>query len=173
MSGRLVGQAFYVPVDPSSKLVLLALADHANDEGLGVWPGNERLAVKVGLSIRQVQRCLGHLESHGLIRRVKHRLGGRGKAVEWGINAAAARAWSDFFSDAVDNYRERVTPTSSFYVKGDICDTKGCHLERERVTPMSPQPSEPTEPVFEFLLKEKQPEESWADLARRRAGLKP
>jgi hypothetical protein len=49
-----------------SLLILLALADHANDEGL-CWPGLERLAKKSRMSVRQVQRCLEALREAGEI----------------------------------------------------------------------------------------------------------
>ena len=74
------------PLDPPSKLLLLALADHANDSGIGIYPGNARLARKVGLKERQLQYLLAHLENHGLIRRENYAKGGRGHAVEWAIN---------------------------------------------------------------------------------------
>lgn len=43
-------------------LVLLAIADHADDRG-EAWPGIPRLALKSRLSERHVRRCLKTLES--------------------------------------------------------------------------------------------------------------
>ncbi len=53
------------------KLVLLAIADHASDEGVA-WPGVARLAGMVGKSPRTVQRCLEELEALGDLKREIH-----------------------------------------------------------------------------------------------------
>lgn len=50
------------------KLVLLALADWANDEGL-CWPSINRLAVKTSLTTRGVQKAIRALEDMGFVRR--------------------------------------------------------------------------------------------------------
>jgi hypothetical protein len=52
----------------TQKLVLLALADWANDEGL-CWPSINRLAVKASLTSRGVQKSIRSLEDMGFIRR--------------------------------------------------------------------------------------------------------
>ncbi len=51
----------------SDRLVLLALADHADDSGK-CWPGVESLSIKANLSERQCQRCLRNLEVAGEIK---------------------------------------------------------------------------------------------------------
>lgn len=50
------------------KLVLLALADWANDEGL-CWPSINRLSVKTSLTSRSVQKAIRALEDVGFVRR--------------------------------------------------------------------------------------------------------
>lgn len=45
---------------PHQKLVLLALADHANDEGYA-WPGQASLARKVGVAERTLRDTIGQL----------------------------------------------------------------------------------------------------------------
>lgn len=52
----------------TQKLVLLALADWANDEGL-CWPSIHRLATKASLTSRAVQKTIRSLELVGFIRR--------------------------------------------------------------------------------------------------------
>lgn len=118
-----------VPLDSASKLVLLALADHANDKGLGVYPGNAHLARKVSLKIRQTQNLLAHLESHGLIRREKYAAGGRGKAVEWSLNVALLTLLETMHS---------VTPITENHA---LCDQKGCTLVPETMHWDAPQSS--------------------------------
>lgn len=49
------------------RLVLMALAENANDDGSGAWPSVETLARKTRLSTRQVKRCLSGLEASGSI----------------------------------------------------------------------------------------------------------
>jgi hypothetical protein len=52
----------------TQKLVLLALADWANDDGL-CWPSINRLAIKASLTSRAVQKTIRSLEDAGFIRR--------------------------------------------------------------------------------------------------------
>src|SRR6516225_1438614 len=61
----------------SELLVLLALADWANDDGY-CWPTITALAAKARLSERAVQQILGRLTTTGRIRRIQG--GGRGRA---------------------------------------------------------------------------------------------
>lgn len=51
------------------KLVLIAYANHANDDGAGIWPSNERLARQACCSVRTVQRTVSKLVDAGLITR--------------------------------------------------------------------------------------------------------
>lgn len=52
--------------EASERLVLLVLANFADDKGLS-WPGIPRIAREARLSERQVQRCLRNLEKAGSI----------------------------------------------------------------------------------------------------------
>jgi Helix-turn-helix domain len=56
------------PVGGNEKLVLLRLADHANDEG-ACWPSQGTMHVKCGISERTVRNSLIALEQRGLISR--------------------------------------------------------------------------------------------------------
>ena len=67
MSGLLMGRAFYFALPPRQKLLLLAIADHANDDGYGCHPSQVRLAEKVGCTRRHIHNLLKELESQGLI----------------------------------------------------------------------------------------------------------
>src|SRR5205085_11509747 len=71
MSVRLMSMVF--DLDPekyksTSKIVLLALADHANDDGRSIYPSVGRLAHKCGLTERAVQLQLHELRDQNLIR---------------------------------------------------------------------------------------------------------
>lgn len=70
MSIQAIAWAFAQAIPPSAKLVLLALADHADSDG-HCWPGFERLAEMTGLHRATIVRCLDKLEEHELIARVR------------------------------------------------------------------------------------------------------
>ena len=50
---------------PTQRLVLLAIADCANDHGAEAYPSNATLAAKTGLSERGVRKAIGELEALG------------------------------------------------------------------------------------------------------------
>lgn len=52
----------------SALLLLLAIADHAHDDGTGAWPSQAMLAAKTRLSVRQVRRLTVTLEGAGELR---------------------------------------------------------------------------------------------------------
>jgi DNA-binding transcriptional ArsR family regulator len=72
MSGEAIGWAFRKVQmdDPTTKLVLVALCNHANHED-EAWPANSVLCQTTGLSKRAVQNSLKKLEEWGLITRVR------------------------------------------------------------------------------------------------------
>jgi biotin operon repressor len=78
MSVNLMAWAFGQRVDPPAKLVLLALADHANGQTGLCIPGQKLLAEQCSMSVRTVQRHLQTLEARGLIRR-ETRMRGQGR----------------------------------------------------------------------------------------------
>jgi Fe2+ or Zn2+ uptake regulation protein len=73
MSIHLISQAWKTPVsDFKAKLVLLKLADNANDEGVA-WPHIETIVAETSLCRRSVFRALTVLEESGLITRHRGR----------------------------------------------------------------------------------------------------
>jgi hypothetical protein len=76
MSYKATNWAYEMPLRGTSKPVLIALADMA-DEDSTCYPGQERLSEMTGLSISSVARALKRLETLGLIVR-EHRYGARG-----------------------------------------------------------------------------------------------
>ncbi len=57
----------HAPAAGNELLVLLAIADRANDEGADAWPSQETLCTKTRLSRRTVQRAIYELEQRGLL----------------------------------------------------------------------------------------------------------
>jgi hypothetical protein len=72
----------HAAVEGGTLLVLLAMADWANDDGTGVYPTQETLARKARLGDRQVRNCLAELEDLGYIKRD----GKRGHVVNWWVD---------------------------------------------------------------------------------------
>lgn len=60
--------------DPTAKLILIALADHAANDGSAAWPSQATIAEYACCSERSVRRRLLELESVGLIYRGDQRL---------------------------------------------------------------------------------------------------
>jgi len=82
-------------------LLLLALADFANDEGT-CWPSVKTLARKCRLGKRQTQNLLGKLEEEGEISRLDMG-GGRGNTTTYRVNYVAP-----FDDERVQSSTERV-----------------------------------------------------------------
>lgn len=62
--------AWVVPLQPVEKLVLLALADWANDDGV-CWPSIKKLVEKTDASERTIQRAVSALVEKGHLTRVE------------------------------------------------------------------------------------------------------
>lgn len=68
---------------PNRKVLALALADHADDDGTGIFPSVARLAKKSEISRRTVQRMLRDFEESGLLVVVSEGGAKRGDTREW------------------------------------------------------------------------------------------
>ena len=172
MSASLMSAAMYLPITKSEKLLLVAMTDHANDDGLGVYPGNPRLATKTSDSIRNMQKVLARLEELELILKDKHPFGGRGLAVEWAINAdmiyslAKAHGWTQKRVSSRTPFTER---------KGDATAQKGDataqnHAPGDTPTVLNVIPTEP-EPLSLAEQNPRKAAESMADYLSRIAQL--
>ena len=69
MSISLMTDVWRLPLQASRKMVLLALADNANDEGTDCWPSIGKLVEKCSMSERSIQVHLSGLEDSGYIKR--------------------------------------------------------------------------------------------------------
>lgn len=147
-----MGRAMYVPLDMASRLVLVALADHANDDGTDARPGLRRIGVKTGLSRRAAQDCLAHLEYHGIISAAGYRKGGHGRTTNWTIDPLLLRAFADWFEDdpsdyenqvsrAQETHRRTVQETHPSQKNSAACSRQQCSLDPLTVQPAAPQPS--------------------------------
>ncbi|MBO9424674.1 helix-turn-helix domain-containing protein [Labrenzia sp. R4_1] len=143
------------------KLIAARLADHADDDGRGIWPSVERIAAQCDTSTRTVQRTLADFVKEGLLKIVSE--GGRGpsdtrrydfdmdvlKAVPeavWGDKARETPVKNAGESGA--NKGDCVSPLAAVKGdtvsdKGDTDDKKGC----QGVTQTTIEP--PIEPSIE------------------------
>jgi hypothetical protein len=117
---------------PSEKLVLLALADHAHDDGTSAKPGVAYLAWKTDLSERTVQRSLKYLEDVGLIAPTAHEKGGRGCCTEYTLYLANLPLKPAFQPNSEAPKGDTVTPIST--LNGDRLTPI---TEPKRVTPVT------------------------------------
>lgn len=125
----------------STLLVLLAIADFADDEG-NAYPAVNTLANKVRISPRSVQRAIQELVALGELQ-VLPQAGMRGcnlyrVTVESSASKPAASAAQGGDSSVRGDKLTGVTPVTR---GGDTGDAGGCHPRREGVTPVSPEPS--------------------------------
>lgn len=132
----------------SEKMVLLVIADHADDQGENAWPSIATIARKASLSERQAQRLVKSLTKVGLLA-VEEQMGGR----------------RDMRDDRRPNrytvILDGVTPMSpGGVVRGDIGDVHG-------VTPMSPKPS--LEPSNSYLSVPDRFDDFWNVYPSRKA----
>ncbi len=72
MSIRLMSDVWKTDLPTTAKMVLLVIADHANDEGTEAWPSQATIAKKASISVRTVQRAVNSLVRAGFLRMEKH-----------------------------------------------------------------------------------------------------
>lgn len=89
MSAKQMGRVFDVQAEPTTKLVLLALADHVNHDGGECWPSVGYLAWKTGLAERTVQYILKDLREAGVLEVVQRKGGGRRRSRVYRMNLEA------------------------------------------------------------------------------------
>jgi hypothetical protein len=76
---------FQLDIPATQKLVLLAMADHAHDDGTRCYPSIGRLARRTSLSIRGVQTTMRRLEKAGFIVPQGKSKGGSGVTTEYNL----------------------------------------------------------------------------------------
>lgn len=86
MSIGLISAVFRTDLPAQRKLILIALADNANDDGY-CWPSQATIGAKASISPRNLRTHIQVLESEGWLQVVS--LGnGRGRATEYMLNTA-------------------------------------------------------------------------------------
>lgn len=90
MSVKISGKVWELDIDPMDKLVLLALADHADHEGENVRPGHALLSAKTGLSEKTIGVKIDRFVELGWLEIAENEQGGRGKKRGYAIDLEQA-----------------------------------------------------------------------------------
>lgn len=85
MSVKLMSKAWEMDIPTGQKFVLLALCDHANDDGL-CYPSQGKIASKCSLSPRAVVGHIKWLEDHGILEKSRRQKGGNRQSNIYEIN---------------------------------------------------------------------------------------
>ncbi len=108
MSIKLLSQVWTLGLPHSEVLVLMALADHADDDGRRVWPSVAYTAWKTGYGERAVRRILRSLQSKRIIEAVAHEKGGRSWATEYWLHLENAVKKAAFQRPSRERTRESI-----------------------------------------------------------------
>ncbi len=172
MSASLMSAAMYLPIPKAEKMLLVAMADHADNDGLGVYPSNPLLALKTSDTIRNMQKVLVKLKELELILKDKHPFGGRGLAVEWAIDIdliyslAKAHGWTQKRVSSRTPFKERKGGTTA--QKGGTTAQKGAPGDTPTLlTVITPEP----EPLSLAQKNPREPGETMANYLSRIAAL--
>lgn len=122
-----MGSVYEVELTHGQQAVLLAMADHAQDDGTDVFPSVARLAWKTGYDKRQVQRIIKELRKVRVL--IEVAAAAQHRPIEYRINLHAAMSKPPFVANAAPAPR------------GDISGGRGDTTGRSGVTPRPPEPS--------------------------------
>jgi len=124
MSIALMTATWELRLPPSHKLVLLALADWANDRGGSCYPSIRRIAERSSIGERQAQRYMRALELGGWVAVVGNRDGGKpGKSRHYQLAADRIYATADERRTG-DTSVTRPTNVAEATCTGDTSDTR-------------------------------------------------
>lgn len=131
MSGYLQGQVWFREVRGSERDVLLAMADHGDDDGTRIYPSMDYLAWKVGLSKRRTQQIVSAMRERGVLIVVREATRYDPTHYRMRLEALPEKA-----------ARPGVQSASPLAVRGEIAEPAGVQSERGRgEAQSSPKPS--------------------------------
>lgn len=140
MSIKAMNWAWEQPLPPVPKLILMALADNADDHGY-CWPKMKTIAAKCSTSERTIQRTIKTLLTAGMLKK-DARFDANGRQVSNGYTL-------------VLSYPDKLSPPADARVgEGDTCVTPGvtqlCQGEGDKaMSPLEP----PYEPSYESSVR--------------------
>lgn len=122
------------------KLLAVRLADFADDEGRGIYPGVKRLANETELSERTIQRIMADFVADGILVVVQEASGRPGQATRYDFNLEKLFAYRPKTGDTVSPVGEKQTGDTSAET-GDTGDRDGCHRDTRTVIEPLTEPS--------------------------------
>lgn len=134
MSIAATNWAWATETDPTAKLVLLALADHAGGATALAWPSVARLVEMTGLSERAVQQALRRLEAGGKVARATRPGGARTNAYELRLEGR----------DGTTRTPAGEAPAQVVRDRGERAAGGGCMSCAVAPAPSAPEPSQRT-----------------------------
>ena len=130
MSAKLMGAVWDLKLSHGKQFLLLALADHAHDDGTRCFPSVEYLAWKTGYDRRHVQRILRDLEDDRLINPVGCRGGGRGQVTEYVIDLSAGEKKAPFRDRGSPGSPTSLTPKRRGQMIDELVSRQGSWLRQ-------------------------------------------
>nr|CAD6412902.1 helix-turn-helix domain-containing protein [Rhizobium sp. Q54] len=109
------------------KLLAVRLADFADDEGRGIYPGVKRLASETELSERTIQRILSDFVSEGILIVVKEATGRPGQTTRYDFDLDRLFAYSPGKTGDTVSPVGRTATGDNKAERGDTDDGDGCH----------------------------------------------
>lgn len=123
MSIKYLNDAWGMPLNPQEKIVLLAIADCANDEG-HAYPGYTKLMEKTGLSKSALAKQIKILRDLGIIKIESHAEIGKGKSVNNYTISLQCELSESCQRQLIENIKE---------IRKKYSRAKSCHLEPRKV----------------------------------------
>lgn len=131
------------------KLLAVRLADFADDDGRGIYPGVKRLATETELSERTIQRILSDFVSEGILIVVQEASGRPGQATRYDFDLGRLFAYKPQTGDSVSPVVKGKTGDIAAET-GDTDDRDGCHGDTRTVI------EPPIEPLLEREARERE-----------------
>lgn len=145
MSINLMNEAWSYPLNSHEKIVLLALADCANDEGIA-YPGYKSLMKKTGMARATLAKHIKILRELGIIKTENHSEFGKGKKV----NLYTISSINELPYSSEDELKEKIKE-----LRSKNSNTKSSTLEPAKVQNVDPKSSSlEHEPPLEPSVKE-------------------
>lgn len=142
---------------PTQRLVLLAIADCANDRGADAYPATSTIAKKTGLSERGVRKAIAELETLGELK-VDYKAGPKG-CNRYRVTIPEPDAGNPEQGATSDTRNDVHSASGAGSTRNDVPGTR--HETTGNPAPRAPKPSKnrpPTEPSNEPSTPEKRPD---------------
>jgi hypothetical protein len=154
LSAKATGLIWEADLPRPEKYVLLALADHAKEDGSDVYPSLARVQWKTGYSETQVRDIIRSLIEQRILLAVKKGGSGPTDTNRYRIDFKALKMLQDFREWASNRKGAKTVPLNNdvkgteteplkgaiFEVKGAVSDEKGCGFDQNKGAKTEPEP---------------------------------